>query len=213
MKSKNIYILAALMLVSATLFIVKKNEANKPQPKSADRESSLFNNRTYEKNAQKRPARRSSTPKPHTEWEHQIDIALGSDSISKQKATQILLKVVTNSRVPLQTRSDALEHSLNLIEDEDYSKIINIIKPGMTELPLKLIQTILDDTLNRCSENQLSVALRILPGSHKEVIDEARDLLEFHLDTDHGDNLSLWKNEVEVYLTNKLRKPNIPSTD
>ena len=140
------------------------------------------------------------------EWEEKIDFVLSSDSISAEKATRTLLGITLDPKAPLPIRNDALEHALNLVEDEDFQTIQNIMGTADKELPELLVQTILDDTLNRNDTIQLTTALKVIPGKHTAIIEEAIELLEFHLEIELGTNVKKWTQVVDAYIARQKKE-------
>lgn len=144
--------------------------------------------------------RRLSSQLSTMEWQEKIDLLLADDNISIEQASQKLLAITLDQQAPLTTRNDALEHALNLIKDEQFKAIYDIMGTGKHELPAPLVQTILDDTLNRANPIQLKTALLVLQGTHSEIREEAIELLEFHTDEEYGDDLMRWNNAVIKYI-------------
>lgn len=132
--------------------------------------------------------------------QEKIDLVLADENISHEQAYRKLLAVTLDQQVAIEVRNDALEHALNLVTNSHFKAIYDILGTGKHELPAPLVQTILDDTMNRTEDIQLNTALLILQGSHKGLTEEAKELLEFHLDENHGNDLIRWNNAVLKYL-------------
>ncbi|MBT8037065.1 MAG: hypothetical protein KJO21_05930 [Verrucomicrobiae bacterium] len=196
MKSKPLTIaIAAILLVIAIFLIIASNHQDDPATRDHTGTPPEQGNQARDN----RTPQRQPTPATSMKWEEKIDFVLGSDSISNEKATRLLLGIVLDADAPISVRNDALEHALNLVDDEDFQLIQSVMGSKNKELPEPLIQTILDDTLNRPDTIQLTTALKVIQGTHTQVIDEAVELLEFHLELEHGNNIEQWTQAVDRY--------------
>ena len=125
---------------------------------------------------------------------------LGDDSITIEQAADGLLAMAADPEAPLHVRSEALEHALNLTDDKDFEKVNTILTSQETVIPEPLLQTVLNDSYNRVHITQVETAFRILTGDYSdEITEEALELLEFHTDEQHGDNIEAWQQAVQVY--------------
>jgi len=208
MKSKT-PLFAAIIIIIVIAVIIAISNSNKTEKNISDNRPSSPNqkNSPSERSRDNRPARRltTSTTLSQLEWEEKVDLVLASDSISTGKANSVLLGIALDENAPISIRNDAIEHALNLIDDKGFDKVQRTMGTGRNELPEPLVQTILDDTLNRADSIQLTTALKVLEGSHTSVIEEAKELLEFHLELEHGDNVQLWQKAVNDYIA-ELKK-------
>lgn len=212
MKSKPLtYAIAIIILAIAAIFLITSNRED------AGEDSSITNG--YERDERDLPrsaardsrsTNRANNPTANLEWEEKIDFVLGSDSISSEKATRSLLSITLDPKAPLSVRNDALEHALNLAEDKDFHTIQAIMGSGDKELPEQLVQTILDDTLNRSDTIQLTTALKIIPGKHTAIVEEAIELLEFHLEMELGDDIKKWNQAVATFIAEQNARPPSP---
>jgi len=202
-------IIIAILIVIVAIFIVsnKNDQASAKQPTNSASNTPEHARPSRTNSEHHRPDRKStSTSLAQMSWEEKINHVLAADSISPDQASQILLRIVTDNKAPISVRNDALEHALNLIEDDSYDSILNIMGTAQNELPEPLVQTILDDTLNRTESIQLSTALVAILGSHKTTVEDAKELLEFHLDQDLGNNVQMWKKAVDTYRAEQAKK-------
>ncbi len=125
---------------------------------------------------------------------------LGDDSITIEQAADGLLAMAADPEAPLHVRSEALEHALNLTDDKDFEKVNTILTSQEAVIPEPLLQTVLNDSYNRVHITQVETAIRVLTGDYSEEFkEEALELLEFHTDEQHGDNIDAWLQAVEVY--------------
>ncbi|MGB2403382.1 MAG: hypothetical protein ACPIA7_08220 [Akkermansiaceae bacterium] len=125
---------------------------------------------------------------------------LGDDSITIEQAADGLLAMAADPEAPLHVRSEALEHALNLTADQDFEKVNTILSSQEATIPEPLLQTVLNDSYNRVHITQVETAIRVLTGDYSEEIkEEALELLEFHTDEQHGNNIDAWLQAVENY--------------
>jgi len=133
---------------------------------------------------------------------------LGDDSISIADAADGLLKMAADPTAPINVRSDALEHALNLTDDTNFENVNTILSSQESVIPEPLVQTVLNDSYNRRHITQVDTSLRILNGEYsEELVGEALELLEFHTDEYHGDDLVAWTQAVERY---RIENPTPP---
>lgn len=205
---------AVILIVIAAIFIIynksdqasTNNSGSEPSPNNED--VARPNRATTENH---RAGRKSTTTDlALLDWAEKVDYVLATDNISTDEATRTLLGVASDPKAPVEIRNDALEHALNLVEDENFSEVQNIMGAADLELPEPLVQTILDDTLNRTDSIQLDTALIVMKSSHSEVSEEARELLEFHLDQELGNNVQTWKKAVRVYKAQQAKETVTP---
>jgi hypothetical protein len=136
---------------------------------------------------------------------------LGDDSISIADAADGLLKMAADPTAPMNVRSDALEHALNLTNDNSFENVNSILTSQESVIPESLVQTVLNDSYNRRHITQVDTSLRILNGEYsEELVEEALELLEFHTDENHGNDLDAWTQAVERY---RIENPTPPEED
>ena len=208
MKLKPSIVAIIVLMIAAIFFVVYQKEP------AADNSTSDPSSQTTEQartnrdgSAHHRPNRKSSSAElAQLSSEEKINHALGDNGVSVEHASHILLDVATDEKAKITVRNDALEHALNLVDDEDFDTVLDILAPSNKELPEPLVQTILDDTLNRVDTIQLDTSLLAMQGSHESIITEAKELLEFHLDKDLGDDVKSWKDAVKLYKEEQAKK-------
>jgi hypothetical protein len=112
---------------------------------------------------------------------------------------------------PMNVRTDALEHALNLTDDANFENVNAILSSEQSAIPEPLVQTVLDDSYNRKHITQLDTAFRILSGQYPEnLVEEALELLEFHTYENHGNDIDAWAQAVETY---RLENPTPPQNN
>lgn len=136
---------------------------------------------------------------------------LGDDSISIEDAATGLLDMAADPTAPMNVRTDALEHALNLTNDANFENVNAILSSQQSAIPELLVQTVLNDSYNRRHITQVDTAFRILTGEYsEELVEEALELLEFHTDENHGNDIDAWAQAVETY---RLENPTPPEGD
>ena len=136
---------------------------------------------------------------------------LGDDSISIEDAATGLLDMAADPTAPMNVRTDALEHALNLTSDANFENVNAILSSQQSAIPELLVQTVLNDSYNRRHITQVDTAFRILTGEYsEELVEEALELLEFHTDENHGNDIDAWEQAVERY---RLENPTPPEGD
>ena len=133
---------------------------------------------------------------------------LGDDSISIPDAANGLLEMAGDPTAPMNVRTDALEHALNLTSDANFENVNAILTSQQNAIPESLVQTVLNDSYNRRHITQVDTAFRILNGEYsEEIVEEALELLEFHTDENHGNDIDAWAQAVERY---RIENPTPP---
>jgi len=136
---------------------------------------------------------------------------LGDDSISIEDAANGLLAMAADPTAPMNVRTEALEHALNLTNDANFENVNAILSSQQSAIPELLVQTVLNDSYNRRHITQVDTAFRILTGEYsEELVEEALELLEFHTDENHGNDIDAWAQAVERY---RLENPTPPEGD
>lgn len=136
---------------------------------------------------------------------------LGDDSISIEDAASGLLEMAGDPTAPMNVRTDALEHALNLTNDANFENVNATLSSQQSAIPELLVQTVLNDSYNRRHITQVDTAFRILTGEYsEELVEEALELLEFHTDENHGNDIDAWAQAVETY---RFENPTAPEGD
>ena len=136
---------------------------------------------------------------------------LGDDSISIEDAATGLLDMAADPTAPMNVRTDALEHALNLTNDANFENVNAILSSQQSVIPELLVQTVLNNSYNRRHITQVDTAFRILTGEYsEELVEEALELLEFHTDENHGNDIDAWAQAVERY---RIENPTPPEND
>ena len=201
MKPKPLIIALTIIALAVIVVIVSKKSSGDPSPAAAE---NIQEPRSALKQSDPNSATRAVTHQgptaPLEAWDERIDAYLSDDQVSVQRAAQGLLTIANNTTVPFSARLDALEHSLNLVDDNNFDMVLNSITPSDATIPSELMQAILDDTYNRPDHVQLATALTIMRADYPEIIDEAIELLEFHTEQKHGKDIEKWEQAVRLHI-------------
>jgi hypothetical protein len=149
---------------------------------------------------EKKPPVPKSTPRPIAEWERRISQVLESSSDDLQTA-QILINMFPT--LPAEGQSDAATHISNLIEDDQYSRVLPLVKNP--NLPEEVLDVFVTDLMNREDKVKLPTLLEIAKIPNHPHHEEALSDLEILLDEDF-DELNRDFNKLQIGVTNYLKK-------
>ncbi|MEO8353431.1 MAG: hypothetical protein ABI680_17010, partial [Chthoniobacteraceae bacterium] len=136
-----------------------------------------------------------ATPKPLEPWEYKIDEVLRSSADETQTA-QILINMLPT--LPPDGQEEAAEHISNLILDEDYDKVLPLVRnPNLSEDVLDVFVT---DLMNRDDNIKLPALLEIAKLPNHPHHEEALTDLEIFLDEDYGTDWTKWQTAMDKYL-------------
>jgi hypothetical protein len=124
-----------------------------------------------------------------------IDAVLRDSSMPPAKAGLQLAELASDSAVPLQNRTEALQHAMNLLPDDSFGALDGLL--SAKDAPVSLQDLVFNEVHNRPVTTQLPVALTLLKSPDPDVSSRARSLLAFHLDRDYGDDLDAWTQPVQ----------------
>jgi len=205
MKSKPLAIAIGILLIAVIIGYYK----TKTDAPVEDQSTKVTSEQTQAKTtkAEPRDSQTSSASLPSDsqgdtaqKYVQTIEKLLGDDSVSVDDAAEGLLTVAANPRAPLEVRSDALEHALDLTNDEYFGQVNEMLASQASVIPETLLQTVLDESYNRDHATQVDTALRIISGEYsEEITEEAIELLEFHTEEEHGNDVTAWQKAVENY--------------
>ena len=130
-----------------------------------------------------------------TAWERQIDQVLSSPANERDTA-QILINMLPG--LPPEGQADAAQHITNLLLDEDYSRVMPLIRN--TNLPEETHEVLITDLMNREEKVMLPALLEIARLPNHPHHEEARDDLQIFLDEDFGTDWAKWDVAMRDYL-------------
>jgi len=216
MKSKPlaiaIFVLAVALLIG--FYSTKKTNSENNTPAETSNQQAAARSATAEPRDPRSPSQTESSSDASDQEEMPKKYGalfrkyLGDDSISIADAADGLLKMAADPTAPMNVRSDALEHALNLTNDNSFENVNSILTSQESVIPESLVQTVLNDSYNRRHITQVDTSLRILNGEYsEELVEEALELLEFHTDENHGSDIDAWAQAVERY---RIENPTPP---
>ena len=211
MKSKPL-IIAIIVLVAALLigfYSIKNTDSENNSTETATTQQDAARSATIESRDNRSPSQ-SGDPREADEQAEEEAMPkkygalfrkyLGDDSISIADAADGLLEMAADPTAPMNVRTDALEHALNLTSDANFENVNAILTSQESAIPELLVQTVLNDSYNRRHITQVDTSFRILTGEYsEELVEEAIELLEFHTDENHGNDIDAWAQAVERY--------------
>lgn len=171
---------------------------------------SLRNDKTTEKTTEAprpeppkvepKPQVAKGTPAPLKEWERRIDDVLKSSADELQTA-QILINMLPT--LPAEGQSDAAQHISNLVEDDQYARVMPLIKNP--NLPEEVLDIFVTDLMNREDKVKLPTLLEIAKIPNHPHHEEALTDLEIFLDEDF-DSINRDFNKLQIGVNNYLKK-------
>jgi hypothetical protein len=141
------------------------------------------------------PAKPAATPRPLADWELRIDEVLRSNADESQTA-QILINLLPT--LPPEGQEEAAQHISNLILDENYSKVLPLVKNP--NLPEEVLDVFVTDLMNRDDATKLPALLEIAKIPNHPHHEEALTDLEIFLDEDFGTDFGRWDTAMKAYL-------------
>ena len=126
----------------------------------------------------------------------EIDTVLRDKTLSTDAAGLRLVTLASDSSLPLATRTDALQHAINLLPDKSFDSLNGMLTAKDT--PGELLDMVFVSIHDRSPSVQLPVALALMQRSSGEVSTQARNLLAFQLDRDYGDDPEAWLEPVKA---------------
>lgn len=206
MKSKPLAMAVAILLVAVIVGYYKSNTNTPIETGSLETTNQPPQRQTanYEPGESRTPPV-TQLPEVNLDDEAQkyvqtVEKLLGDDSVSVDEAAQGLLAVAANPKASLEIRTDALEHALDLSNDEYFAQVNQVLASQEAAIPEALLQVVLDESYNREHDTQVETAFRVISGEYSEEIkEEAIELLEFHTEEEHGNDVTAWQKAVESY--------------
>lgn len=130
-----------------------------------------------------------------TNWEERVEEIIGSDTDDTNKVAQLYALF---PRVPNDAKVEIAQHLSNLVGDEDYAPLGELLKDP--SLPDDALDVLLSDALNRPNAVKLPELLIVAKTPNHPKADEARDILSLFLDEDYGTDWAKWDEKVTAWL-------------
>jgi len=206
MKSKPLAIIIAALLAALIIafYGTKENTVEEtPAAETATLEDQSRSARTGPKESRSSRTGRKPEFEPlemPRQYSQRFRELLGDDSVTNEEAAVGLVDLAADPEAPIDVRSEALEHALNLTSDKNFDQVSAILSSQEAIIPETLLQTVLNDSYNRKHITQVDTSMRILRGEYsEEITEEAIELLEFHTDEQHGSDVEAWQQAVDRY--------------
>jgi hypothetical protein len=134
-------------------------------------------------------------PGPVTNWEEKLEEILGAEMDDTNK---VALLFEMFPRVPDEARAEIAQHLSNLVTDENYAPLGELLNDP------KLVDTTLDilmqDVLNRANSLKLPQLLIVAKTPDHPKAEEAKDILALFLDEDFGTDWNIWEEKMKAWL-------------
>lgn len=132
---------------------------------------------------------------PASAWEERLDEILRAEG-DNAEASQKLLALLPGLPAPAQV--EVVQHLLNLTEDDHYAPVAGLLTN--TNTAPDVLELVMTDLLGRPNSVQLPLLLEVArqPGHPRAA--EAREMLEFHLSEDFGEDWARWEAAIRQYL-------------
>jgi len=130
-----------------------------------------------------------------TNWEDKLDDILGSETDDTNKVKELFQMF---PRLPEDGQVEIAQHLSNLVEDEDYAPLGELLKNA--KLSEDVLDILMADVLNRPNAVKLPMFLELAKNPEHAKAEEAKDLLELYLDEDYKDNWDKWRDKMNEWL-------------
>lgn len=145
-----------------------------------------------------KPAEPAAAPMAESqmaEWEIKIDQILQANA-GETETAQMLINMLP--ALPPEGQSEAAQHIANLIQDQDYNRVMPILRN--TNLAEEVHDVFVTDLMNREDTVKLPALLEIAKIPNHPHQEEAQTDLQIFLDEDFGNNWSQWETAMKEYL-------------
>jgi hypothetical protein len=130
-----------------------------------------------------------------TNWEDKLEETLAAQTTTEAKASQMLAMF---PRLPEAGQVEFATHLCNLVTDEDYAPLGQLL--GNPRLPQDVLDTLMADALNRPNSLKLPALLEVARTSEHPKASDAKEVLQFFLESDYGDDWPKWQEKVQTWL-------------
>jgi hypothetical protein len=132
---------------------------------------------------------------PRAEWEDKLSKLIAADIPDHQKAHELLAMLPTLNP---EAQQEVLQHSLNLLSDDDFGVVEPILTNARTSEVL--LELLLTDLFNRPNRIKLPLCLALAAAEDHPLRDEASTVLQLFVDEDYGTNWSAWSEAIAARL-------------
>lgn len=129
-------------------------------------------------------------------WEEKLDqILLDEGSDENAKADQLLKMFPSLSE---EAQLEVLQHVVNLVSDDHFEATGQILTNHLANE--EVLSVLMTDLMNRTNTLKLPLLLELAKNEEHPLRQEAKDLLEFYVEEDHGTNWGLWEKGIQKWL-------------
>lgn len=138
----------------------------------------------------------STTPVPSASLEMKIDELLLAENIDETtKATRLLEMLPA---LPESLQEETAQHICNLMPDEAYGALGPLLTNGVA--PEAVLDIVMADLLSRPNALKLPLLLNMARADQHPRSEEARSVLELHLEKDFGTDWTAWETSLQAWL-------------
>lgn len=135
---------------------------------------------------------------PEQPWERAINRLLDSDDENDKVAAELAALAPT---MPLEGKVEAIQHMVNLLEDEHYALARNMLLNPSLHPDLR--EVIFSDVIDRPNSVKLPVLVDLLGIYGHPLRAEAHSNLQVLLGSDLGDDPAVWSAPIQGFLANE----------
>lgn len=137
-------------------------------------------------------------------WDEKIDDAILDFADKDDVVRQRLFAIAADDKVPANSRIRALEHGLNLLDDEHYREALPFLLEGQATDEMR--EAVFFDLQGRGDPLKLSACVEIIKRRDHPFTTQAGELLQFFTREDLGSDWQAWNQAVDRYLHNAVAK-------
>jgi hypothetical protein len=130
-----------------------------------------------------------------TNWEERLEEIVGAETDDTNKVNQLFDLF---PRSPEDAKPEIVQHLSNLVSDEDYLRLGELLKDPT--LPDSALDILMSDALNRPNGVKLPEMLDVAKTPNHPKAEEAKDILALFLDEDYGQDWPKWHEKMTAWL-------------
>ena len=133
---------------------------------------------------------------PPTSPEMKIDEILLAENLDETTKANRLLGMLPS--VPESLQEETAQHICNLMPDEAYGALGPLLTNGVA--PEAVLDIVMADLVSRPNALKLPLLLQMARAEQHPRSEEARSVLELHLEKDFGTDWAAWENSLQAWL-------------
>lgn len=136
------------------------------------------------------------SPAPPPSPEMKIDEILLAENVDETTKATRLLEMLPG--LPESLQEETAQHICNLMPDEAYGALGPLLTNGVA--PEAVLDIVMADLLSRPNTLKLPLLLQMARADQHPRSEEARSVLELHLEKDFGTDWAAWETSVQAWL-------------